>query len=76
MAGPRITNPHDKFFRAVMEHQAVAIDFLNHHRPDKTKQALNINRLKLAQQSYIDNDLQESVINLVFSCEPANLVDV
>ena len=60
------------FFRAAMEHQAVAIDFFNHHLPDNIKQALNIQSLKLIQQSYIDNDLQESISDLVFSCELAD----
>ena len=31
----KINNVHDKFFRASMGHQSVAIDFIQHHFPKK-----------------------------------------
>ena len=52
-------NVHDKFFRASMGHQSVAIDFIQHNFPKKITQALNISTLKLLQQSFINKDLQE-----------------
>jgi predicted transposase/invertase (TIGR01784 family) len=72
VAGPKINNPHDKFFRAAMEHKPVAADFFNHHLPSKVRQALNVESLKLIQQSYVDNGMQESISDLVFSCELAD----
>ena len=42
-------NVHDKFFRASMNHQSVAIDFIQHNFPKKITQALNTNTLKLVQ---------------------------
>ena len=71
MAGKKINNPHDKFFRATMAHHRVAVDFFNHHLPKNILQVLNVDSLKLTQQSYIDNSLQESISDLVFSCELA-----
>ena len=72
MAGKKINNPHDKFFRATMAHHRVAVDFFNHHLPKNILQALNVDSLKLTQQSYIDNSLQDSISDLVFSCELAD----
>ena len=68
----KINNVHDKFFRASMGHQSVAIDFIQHHFPKKISQALNTNSLKLLQQSFIKKDLQEHFSDLVFSCELAD----
>ena len=65
-------NVHDKFFRASMGHQSVAIDFIQHNFPKKITQALNISTLKLLQQSFINKDLQEYCSDIVFSCELAN----
>ena len=68
----KINNVHDKFFRASMGHQSVAIDFIQHHFPKKISQALNTNSLKLLQQSFIKKDLQEHFSDLVFSCKLAD----
>jgi len=68
----KINNVHDKFFRASMGHQSVAIDFIQHHFPKKISQALNTESLKLLQQSFIKKDLQEHFSDLVFSCELAD----
>jgi len=68
----KINNVHDKFFRASMGHQSVAIDFIQHHFPKRIFQALNTDSLKLLQQSFIKQDLQEHFSDLVFSCELAD----
>lgn len=65
-------NVHDKFFRASMNHQSVAIDFIQHNFPKKITQALNTNTLKLVQQSFINQDLHEYCSDIVFSCELAD----
>ena len=70
--GRKIYGPHDKFFRAAMEHRPVAIDFFNHYLPDKVRQLLDVNSLQLTRHSYIDNELQESISDLVFSCQLAD----
>ena len=65
-------NIHDKFFRAAMKHQHVAIDFIQHHFPKEIVLALDTKTLKLIPNSYINDDLQETVSDLVFSCKIAN----
>jgi recombination-promoting nuclease RpnB len=72
MAKAAIIRPHDKFFRAAMGHKSVAIDFFKGNLPIKIQQSLNMNSLALIQQSYIDNKLQETISDLVFSCELAD----
>ena len=65
-------NIHDKFFRSAMTHHKVAVDFIQHNFPKKITDALDTDSLKLMQQSYIDQDLQENISDLVFSCNLAN----
>lgn len=67
----KINAPHDKFFRAAMEHKPVAIDFFNHYLPHKVRRVLDVNSLELTGHSYIDTDLRESLSDLVFRCELA-----
>lgn len=69
---PKAHAVHDKFFRAAMEHKSIAIDFIRHHFPAKITASLNTDTLQLLKQSYIDNDLQESLSDLVFHCELAD----
>lgn len=65
-------NIHDKFFRAALNNQQVALDFIEHHFPKNIFLALDTNTLKLLPSSYISDDLQETVSDLVFSCKIAN----
>ena len=66
-------NIHDKFFRSTMAHHDVAVDFVKHHFPKKIVEAINLDTLKLLPNSYIDTELQQSISDLVFSCEIAGV---
>lgn len=63
---------HDKFFRAALKNQQVAIDFIQHYFPKDICLALDTNTLKLLPSSYISDELQETISDLVFSCKIAN----
>lgn len=63
---------HDKFFRAAMKNPRVAIDFIQHHFPKDICLALDTKTLKLIPNSYISDELQETVSDLVFSCKIAS----
>ena len=72
MNNPRRHNIHDKFIRAALQNHRVAVDFIQHHFPIKISQALDTKTLKLLPSSYINDDLQETASDLVFSCKIAN----
>jgi len=65
-------NPHDRFFRSVMENRAVAESFMQHYLPEDINAALDLDSLKLEHDSYLDPALQETVSDLVFSCRLAD----
>lgn len=65
-------NPHDRFFRSVMENQAVARDFMQLYLPSEISSALDLNSLTLEHDSYIDASLQAAVSDLVFRCQLAH----
>jgi predicted transposase/invertase (TIGR01784 family) len=66
MADP--TNPHDKFFRASMQNAPVAQAFFEHYLPTLIRDALDLNSFKLENSTYIDENLQETISDLVFTC--------
>ena len=63
------TNPHDKFFRSSMQNAPIAQAFFQHHLPEQIRNGLNFNAIKLENSTYIDDDLQETISDLVFSCD-------
>jgi predicted transposase/invertase (TIGR01784 family) len=71
MTGPNIVSPHDRFFHSVMEHRPVAIDFLNHHLPERIRQALDVESLRLLPTTYVDVKFQKSYSDVVFRCKLA-----
>ncbi|MEJ2415400.1 MAG: Rpn family recombination-promoting nuclease/putative transposase [Exilibacterium sp.] len=72
MADPKIVNPHDSFFHAAMEHPPVAIDFLNHHLPEKIRQGLDVESLRLLPTTYVDTNLRNRFSDVVFHCKLAD----
>ncbi len=63
-----LTKRHDAYFRSSMQNPVIAQDFFQHHLPESVRDALNINTLKLENSSYIDDELQEAISDLVFTC--------
>lgn len=70
MAHP--TNPHDKFFRMSMQNAPVAKAFFEQYLPEHLKHHLDLDNCRLEDSSYIDDTLQETFSDLVFSCDLSN----
>ncbi|MEM1243296.1 MAG: Rpn family recombination-promoting nuclease/putative transposase [Pseudomonadota bacterium] len=62
----KITNPHDKLFRASMMQIQVARDFLNAHLPRAMKQMMNLDELHYVQKSFVDKKLQEQIVDVLY----------
>lgn len=59
-------NPHDKFFKAIMEEKNTAIAFLNKFLPQTLKELLLIEELEYIKTSFVTPDLEESFADVVF----------
>lgn len=66
MPNLEIKNPHDKFFRELMGQPELAADFLQHYLPPEIIARLDLTKLELTYDSFIDADLQEHLSDLLY----------
>jgi predicted transposase/invertase (TIGR01784 family) len=66
MANLDIKKPHDKFFRELFGQPELAADFLQHYLPPEVVARLDLSRLELAHDSFVDADLQEHLSDLLY----------
>lgn len=64
-----IHHPHDLMVRAVLSDPAEAASWLQTYLPDEVQQGLNWSTLKLAEGSFVDEDLRESESDLLYEVE-------
>jgi len=69
---PKVTNPHDKFFKEVFSQRKMAVDFLANHLPSDILQALNIETMAIRKDSFIDEELRESFSDLLYEVKLAD----
>ena len=64
-----IKNPHDRVFRGSMADTKVARSFLDFYLLEETKRDLDLSTLKLLSGSRVGVHLDESISDLVYSCQ-------
>ena len=64
-----LARQHDKYFRAALEYQQVAIEFCRYLLPKPISTAMNMATLKSEPTTYINSKLQECFSDTVFSCQ-------
>jgi predicted transposase/invertase (TIGR01784 family) len=64
-----VPTPHDRFFRASMADPRVATQFFETHLPDAIKKQVNLNTLHMEPGTFIDEELQLQVTDVLFSVE-------
>lgn len=67
-----INNPHDKLFRASLQNKDVAKAFFERYLPKPIYSTLDTSTLTLNSNSYIDEQLKETLSDLVFNCRYRN----
>ncbi len=65
----KITNPHDRYFRAAMSDPRVAYEFFEQYLPKRLLERVNLNTLKIRKESYVDQKLKLSVTDVLYSVE-------
>lgn len=63
-----INNPHDKYFRSMMEYQEFASEFFQTHLPKVFSEKLDYSSLRLLKETHLDKALQKTVNDLLYSC--------
>ncbi|MDW8230822.1 MAG: Rpn family recombination-promoting nuclease/putative transposase, partial [Saprospiraceae bacterium] len=61
--------PHDRYLRLVLQVVLVVREVLEAFLPADQLALLNLDTLKLSSESYISEDLKESVSDIVYTCE-------
>lgn len=64
---PDITNPHDKFFKAMFSRIDVARDFLLRNLPQEVSQLIIPDSIALTKDSYISHALREQFSDLLYT---------
>ena len=64
-----VINPHDKFFKENFSDKEIATDFIKWTFPKELLENLDLSKLKLDNNSYIDEKLKEYYSDLVYDCE-------
>ena len=61
-----ITNPHDKFFKEALTQPDAARTFLRDYLPADVAALLDLSRLQLVKDSFVDESLQEHFSDLLY----------
>lgn len=64
----KITNPHDKLFRASMSHPEVARDFLQEHLTPEILSKIDLSKIAICPGTFVDEDLKLSESDVLFEC--------
>lgn len=59
--------PHDHYFKNAMSNKRVAQSFFKKYLPKKILALMDLEKIKLSQSSYVDEELKSSYIDLLFS---------
>jgi len=62
-----LTDPHDRFFKAVFSHEEVAEDFLRHHLPIEISALILPGSLEISKDSFIDPELKNHYSDLLYN---------
>ena len=60
---------HDELFRAIMSEPLVYKEFFDYHLPQKVKDLIDINSIKLEKSDFLNEALKESICDILFSAK-------
>ena len=71
-----IQNPHDAFFKELFSVKENVIDFIQGVFPAEIKSRIDFESLALDNNSYIDEELQESFSDIVYNCRYSGKTEI
>ena len=60
-----LPNPHDRFFKELFSQHETAVDFVRHYLPEDFVATLDLSRLTIVKESFIDEDLRQYFSDLL-----------
>ncbi len=60
-----IPNPHDRFFKELFSQRETAADFVRHYLPEDFVAALDLSRLTIVKESFIDEEMRQYFSDLL-----------
>ncbi len=61
-----ITNPHDRFFKELLSQRTNARDFLRYYLPPKIVAELDLRKIELVGDEFVDEDLNSHLADLLY----------
>lgn len=62
-------SPHDRFIRALMTHPKVIHEFFDTHLPENVKKIIDLSKIEVQKESFIDDKLNLQIADLLYSVE-------
>ncbi len=66
-----VSNPHDRFFRQLLQNKEVAKDFLRYYLPEPIVQILDLESAEIQKDSFIEDNQRESFSDILYRVELA-----
>ena len=66
---PPIPNPHDRFFRGIMQQHPVAMEFFQAFLPEDVVKHIDLSSINATSSSFVEPELSEQVNDLLFECQ-------
>ncbi len=64
-----ISNPHDKFFKAIFTQKEATKEFVKTFLPEALASHIDLETLTLEQTEYVDKKLKQHVSDIVYACQ-------
>jgi predicted transposase/invertase (TIGR01784 family) len=68
---PKLSNPHDRFFKKVFSQRQTAVDFLANYLPEDVLRSLDLEAMEVRKDSFVDEELKESFSDLLYEVKLA-----
>jgi len=63
------STPSDALFKKIMENPVAAREFLEYYLPDDFKELIDLSKIKLEKESYVESNLKKRLSDIVYSVE-------
>lgn len=71
-----IVTPHDLFFKEIFSNQEYALDLIKATFPQSVLKSLDLSKIELESNSYVDETLKESFSDIVYRCSYKDRLDI
>ncbi len=75
LGNKKVSNPHDSYFKNMMQCRQISQEFLAHYLNPKYKALVDLSTIHVEQESFIDEELQKSYCDVLFSVKTNNKKD-